>query len=199
MANREKLHAKERGKWKHDKWYAFGRSQNLSEMEQRKILTPSIAQEASYTLDNEGIYYFLGSGGGGGGGYGITLKTDLKESYEYILGLLNSRLLDWMLKRISSTFRGGYFAFSRQFIESLPIRTIDFSNPAEKEMHDRIAALVRAMLTLKQRQSATSSEQENIVLQSQIDTTDAEINNCVYTLYGLTKGEISIIDEVIEV
>ncbi|MFH1788120.1 MAG: N-6 DNA methylase, partial [Candidatus Altiarchaeota archaeon] len=63
--NRTLLESRERGKWKHDKWYAFGRTQNLSEMEQTKILTPSIASSVSFTLDKNDYYYFVGSGGGG--------------------------------------------------------------------------------------------------------------------------------------
>ena len=121
--NRTALESRERGKWKHNRWYAFGRSQNLSEMEQKKILTPSIAKSASFTLDSTDFYYFVGSGGGGGGGYGITLKPDEQMAYEYILGLLNSNLLDYFLKSFSSPFSGGYYAYNRQYIEQLPIRT----------------------------------------------------------------------------
>jgi hypothetical protein len=43
-ASRSILESRERGKWKHERWYAFGRSQNLSQMEQPKILTPIIVQ-----------------------------------------------------------------------------------------------------------------------------------------------------------
>ncbi len=92
-------------------------------MEQRKILTPSIAKSASFTLDSRDFYYFVGSGGGGGGGYGITLKPDEQMAYEYFLGLLNSNLLDAFLKSFSTPFSGGYYAYNRQYIEQLPIRS----------------------------------------------------------------------------
>ena len=82
--NKKLLELREHGKWKNDKWYALGRTQNLNQMEQTKILTPSIANSASYSLDLEDHFYFVGSGGGGGGGYGITLQNaDVKE-YQYI-------------------------------------------------------------------------------------------------------------------
>ncbi len=74
--NRKALEGRERGKWHHDKWYAFGRSQNLAEMEQEKILTPSIAKRASFTHDLDDFYYFIGSGGGGGGGYSRGYQRD---------------------------------------------------------------------------------------------------------------------------
>jgi hypothetical protein len=191
VENRKKLEAREHGKWKHAQWYAFGRSQNLSEMEQKKILTPSIAKIASFTLDIDNYFYFVGSGGGGGGGYGITLKPGEQLAYEYILGLLNSRVLDCYLKSFSSPFSGGYFAYNRQYIEKLPIRTIDFLNPSDKSCHDQVVVLVTLMLALHKQSAITPQEKE--LLQRGIEATDAQIDAIVYSLYGLTDAEIRIV------
>jgi hypothetical protein len=193
-ANRVILESRERGKWKHERWYAFGRSQNLSEMEQTKILTPSIASSASFTLDSKEFYYFVGSGGGGGGGYGITLKQDEQMAYQYILGLLNSKLLDAYLKAISSRFSGGYYAYNRQYIEQLPIRPINFTDPADTARHDRLVELVERMLTLHQQLAAAQTPHERTLLQRQIEATDGQIDRLVYELYGLTEEEIQIVE-----
>jgi preprotein translocase subunit SecY len=40
----------------------------------------------------------------------------VKESPKYILALLNSSVLDFYLKRISTTMRGGFFRYFTQFI-----------------------------------------------------------------------------------
>jgi hypothetical protein len=45
-------------------------------------------------------------------------------------------LLDFCLKRISTTMRCGFFRYFTPFIGRLPIRRIDFSKPAEKAEHD---------------------------------------------------------------
>jgi type I restriction-modification system DNA methylase subunit len=193
--NRTALESRERGKWKHNRWYAFGRSQNLSEMEQKKILTPSIAKSASFTLDSKDFYYFIGSGGGGGGGYGITLKSDDQMAYEYVLGLLNSNLLDYFLKSFSSPFSGGYYAYNRQYIEQLPIRTINFSDPTDKTRHERMVKSVEQMLSLQKQSVAAKTPDEKTRIQRQIDATDQQIDQLVYELYGLTKEEIKIIEE----
>ena len=194
--NRQRLEAREGGKWKHDKWYALGRTQNLSEMEQEKILTPSIANRASFTFDKTDYYYFIGSGGGGGGGYGITLKEEyLSLTYFYLLGLLNSKLIDWFLKQMSSPFRGGYYSYNRQYIAPLPIRTIDFSNQNDKAQHDKMVELVERMLDLHKRFAEVRTPTEKQMLQRQIDATDQQINTLVYELYGLTEGEIKIVEE----
>ncbi|MBA4419530.1 MAG: restriction endonuclease subunit M [Anaerolinea sp.] len=193
IENRKILEDREKGKWKHENWYAFGRSQNLSEMEQNKILTPSIANRSSFSIDDGCHYYFVGSGGGGGGGYGITLNNN-RLSNKYIVGLLNSKLLDYYLKSISSPFSGGYFAYNRQYIEQLPIHAIDFSNPLDVTKHDRMVALVENMLSLHERLSTAGLPQEKEMLQRQIDTTDRQIDALVYELYGLTAEEIKIVE-----
>ncbi len=193
--NQTKLEARERGKWKISRWYAFSRSQNLNEMEQKKILTPSIARLASFTLDSAGHYYFVGSGGGGGGGYGITLKQSELIAYEYVLGLLNSKLLDMYLQAHSTSFSGGYFAYNRQYIELLPIRSIDFNNPKEKAMHDTIVKLVDKMLELNKKKCTFPPSSKREKIDREIQITDEKIDELVYELYGITEEERKIIEE----
>ena len=188
--NKQKLELREHGKWKHDRWYAFGRSQNLYEMEQSKIITPSIAKSVSFTLDKNDYYYFVGSGGGGGGGYGITIKKSEPHKYEYFLGLLNSKLLDYFLKFISTQFSGGYYAFNRQYIEKLPI----YIN-TDKSRHDRMVELVETMLTLHKLRAQAKTAHDKDVIQRQINATDRQIDTLVYELYGLSNEEIRIVEE----
>lgn len=192
--NRDALEGRERGKWHHDKWYAFGRSQNLAEMEQEKILTPSIAKRASFTHDLDNFYFFIGSGGGGGGGYGITLKPETKESYRYLLALLNSKLLDTIVKSVSSPFANGYYAYNRQYIEQLPIRRIDFSDPVDKSRHDGLVQLVDKMLGLMPKLRTATADSVKAVLQNAVTAADQQIDRIVYELYGLTPDEIALVE-----
>jgi len=194
LQNRETLENRERGKMQHEKWYAFGRTQNLALHDCRKIMTGVLASKSRFTFDEEGVFYFMG--GGNAGGYGITLKSDGKENYLYILGLLNSALLDFNLKRISSPFRGGFFSYARRYIEKLPIHRIDFDNPAEKKMHDDLVALVERMLELNKRlapiRNTPCNEQDQLL--REINRTDSEIDNLVYKLYGLSEEERKVIE-----
>ena len=180
---------------RHESWYGYVYPKSVTLFARKKIITPSIAKVASFTLDTKGELYFVGSGGGGGGGYGIILDAECSVSYEYVLGLLNSRLLDNLLRQVSSPFANGYFAYNRQYIEQLPIRTIDFNDPADKARHDRMVALVEQMLELHKRLHATDSERDHELIQRQIDATDAQIDALVYELYGLSAEEIKIIEE----
>jgi hypothetical protein len=172
---------------KGDNWYAYGRNQALDVVPLPKIITPDLASSASYCYDPEGTYYFTG---GAAGGYGILPKESINANY--LLGLLNSRLLDWFHHQASTRFRGGYFSYESRFIKNLPIRIIDFHNPKEKGLHDDLGKLVEVMVGLrKQEQKAKGHELEQ--LKRQIEKTDTEIDDIIYILYNLTPGEIKIV------
>jgi hypothetical protein len=105
-----------------------------------------------------------------------------------------NRLNDY-LKTICTPFRGGYLALNRQFIEQLPIRPINFSDPADVARHDCMVKLVEQMLELHKRQAARKSQSDRDLYQRQIDATDREIDKLVYNLYALTEEEIRIVEE----
>jgi len=120
-------------------WYGYVYKKNHTRLSLPKLVVPSLANQSSFAPDLKGEYYFAGSGGGGGGGYGIILNKDESISYYYLLGVLNSKIATFFLKNISTTFRGGYMALNRQYIEKIPIRTINFDNIEDIVMHDKVA------------------------------------------------------------
>jgi hypothetical protein len=187
-ANKRLLESREKGRFRGSGWYMYGRQQNIDLMLLPKILVPDIADRASFALDESGAYAFTS-------GYGITLKRTVSESPKYILGLLNSRLLDFYLKSVSTAMRGGFFRYFTQFIARLPIRTIDFSNAADKARHDKMVALVDRMLEMnKKKHSGKLAPSELDRLEREIASTDAEIDELVYELYGISEEERAIIE-----
>jgi len=109
--------------------------------------------------------------------------------------LINAKLLFWNLRLISNRFRGGWITCTKQYFGTLPIRTIDFSDPEDVARHDRIVGLVERMLDLHKRLAEARIERERTVIQHQIDGTDHEIARLVYDLYFLTEEEIKIVEE----
>jgi hypothetical protein len=79
-------------------------------------------------------------------------------------------------------------------MEDFPIRAIDLTNPAEKQMHDELVALVDKMLELHKQLNKVSFESEKEPIQRQIAATDRSIDELVYKLYGLTEEEIKIVE-----
>ena len=187
--NRKYLEEREGGKMRGAGWFGYTRNQALDVMQESKVFTPDIAQRASFSLDGTGNVFFSG---GVAGGYGILVSDQYQRSY--ILGLLNSRLLDWYLHQSTTQMRGGYYSYEARFIRNLPIRTIDFSNPADAARHDQMVALVERMLDLHKKLAAAAIPADKELYKRQIEATDKQIDALVYELYGLTKDEIAIVE-----
>ena len=188
-ANKRYLEDRENGKMRGSRWYGYIYPKALDVMPLPKIFTPDIAPRAAYSLDETGVVFFTG---GVAGVYGILVKQ--RYSREYILGILNSRLMDWIHHKTATQMRGGWYSYESRFIRDLPIRVIDLADKTEKAAHDRIVKLVDSMLALHKQLAAAKSAAQKAILQRQIEATDAEIDRLVYDLYGLTAKEIAVVE-----
>jgi type I restriction-modification system DNA methylase subunit len=163
-------------------WWELRACDYYDEFEKPKIIVPAIVQRASYIFDREGVY--------SNDKTSIIVTDDL-----YLLGILNSKVPDYVMHSISSTKQGGYFEYKPMYLTQLPIRPINFSDPADRARHDRMVSLVTQMLDLHQRLHAATSTSDRELLQRQIDATDKTIDELVYELYGLTEEEIGVVGQ----
>jgi hypothetical protein len=154
--NRTLLEDRENGAFKGSDWYRFGRTQNLGMWEQPKLMVPYMITGLAAYLDAADNFYFINVTTGG---YGITAKSG-GPSLAYLCALMNSTVLDFYLKRVSTNFHGGYFAANKQFIEQLPIRVLNLKNAAERAQHDAIVRLVEWLLWLHREPSVTDSTRD---------------------------------------
>ena len=143
--------------------------------------------------ENRRDYCFMASGG-----FSIRVGDTCGLSPHYVLGLLNSSLLFWYLQIISNRFRGGWITCTKQYVGRLPIRTINFDDPADVARHDTMVVLVERMLDLHKKLHAATIPADKKLYQRQIEATDAEIDALVYELYGLTEEETAIVEGVRE-
>jgi hypothetical protein len=173
-------------------WYGYSAPRNLGLHDQAQIAVPLLADCGLFALIPEASRARLCPMASGG--FTIALSKHCRLKPEYVLGLLNSKLLFWRLGTMSNLFRGGWITCTKQYFGELPIRNIDFSNPIEKTRHDKIAQLAEQMLTFRQRHSAARTPQEKTALERQIAATDTQLDTLIYALYGLTDAEIKIVE-----
>ncbi len=163
------------------KWYEIQDTvAYYKEFEGPKIVYAEIATKGQFWLDDNGFYcdttaYILGS------------------DSRYLLGILNSRLWNFLFKTVSSEIRGGFLRWKRQYMAPLPIRTINPSDSADRAMHDEMVALVERMLRLHGEKEQAGARPAG-ELEGDIRRTDAAIDALVYRLYGLTDEEIKIVE-----
>ena len=164
------------------KWYEIQDSTDyFPEFEKPKVMLPDISLKGNFTFDDDGHYsantaYIIGN------------------SDKYLLGILNSRLTTFIYRGMSSTYLGGYLRFIQQYLEQLPIRTIDFNKPSEKATHDKLVSLVNRMLELHKKKNFLPPSAERDKIESEIAVTDEKIDDIVYGLYGIMEEERKIIE-----
>jgi hypothetical protein len=115
----------------------------------------------------------------------------------YLLGLLNSRLIDFYYKSIfgGNKMQGGYLRIGPPQLRQLPVRTIDLSDPTDKAQHDQLVGLVERMLDLHKQLVKVKVPQTQALLRRQIRAIDQQIDKLVYGLYSLTGEEIKVVEE----
>ena len=177
----EPFQEKAENRWdKGDYWWELRPCAYYGQFGKPKIIVPTIVKTASYFLDRDGFY--------------SNDKTTIIVSDDlYLYGLLNSKVLDFVMHQISATRRGGYFEYKPMYLAQLPIRTIDFDNPDDVEMHNEMVKLVDEMLE-RHRQLPNSTGEGRRITEALIETVDAEIDDLVYRLYGLSEDEIAIVE-----
>jgi len=188
LTNKKRLEEREKGKIRGPRWYGYIYLKNMTRQTIQKLCVPRLLDKLYAAYDEDGIHFLDNVDVGG-----LALKQVYKQQgLMFLLGLLNSRLLRWYFPFVSAPFRGGWLSANRQFLSQLPIRTINFSDPAEKAIHDRMVSLVERMLSLHKQSPRTPREKE--MLQREIESTDRAIDTLVYELYGLTEAEIKIVE-----
>ncbi|OPG47095.1 DUF7149 domain-containing protein [Helicobacter pylori] len=98
-----------------------------------------------------------------------------QEHAKFLVGLLNSRLLDWLFRKTSTNNHVNLYE-----LETLPIPQITKSN---KPTADKIIALVDKILQAKEKDPKANTQR-----------LEKEIDALVYQLYNLTDEEIKIIE-----
>ena len=155
-------------------WYQPVRFGTLKLFDGEKILSPGIVCKNKFTIDEHGYAFSFGNM------YAIVAK-DTNIQMRVLLGILNSKLIEFYLHCIAPVKQGGYFSYGATVLEKIPIVY------PQKNMEKEVRHIVDSIIAKKEQNP-------------QADTTDLEnqIDILVYLLYKLTYDEVRIIDPNIE-
>jgi type I restriction-modification system DNA methylase subunit len=173
------------------KWYGMMYLDSPASFAAPHLLTPSLSDRSNFALGTGDLFAT-----GTAGVTSVIPKASVKEKSFYLLGILNSSLMNFYAVGHSPVFSGGYYKFSAPYLKRLPIRLIDWTNRDEVSDHDGIVRLVERMLELhKKKREGKLTERELERIEREIAATDAEIDELVYELYGITAEERKVIEE----
>ena len=116
-------------------------------------------------------------------------------SYDYILGILNSKLIQKIFELMNPQMVGKVFAEIKViYAERLPVKNIDFKNNIEKQLYLQIDSLVKKNTELHLNSFNIKDPNTLKIIKRQINTIEKQIDQLVYQLYGLTDEEIKIVE-----
>ena len=150
-------------------WYALQRwgAKYHKEFEKEKIVWGNLATSPSYAFDDEKTYINAPT----------NLLTSNAENLNYLLALLNSKLLFFVFENIAYSRGGTFYEFKKVFVEQLPIvRANEKTETVLEKIVDCILAAKRANP------------------EADISALEAEIDELVYALYALTPEEIALVE-----
>ena len=139
------------------------------EFEQTKIVVPAITSRVEYAADYE--KHFSND------------KTSICVTSEpnYLLGLLNSKVLWWFIRQTAASKQGGFYEFKPMYVSTLSIPAA----PSEKQKP--VERLVGRILSAKQRDAGAD-----------VSAWERELDDLVFALYGLTPDEIKLVEGAAE-
>ena len=145
----------------------FGRAQGINYGGIPKLLAPEISFGGNFMFDSNGQYYSTTTI------YGYIKKEDNSISYETLLAIMNSRLCWWFLKNTGTVLANGYYRYKPAYLKPMPIPNVSI------EADSAIRTMIKNLLVLK------DGKEKKIVMD--------KIEQEVFSLYGLTKDEITIV------
>jgi SAM-dependent methyltransferase len=136
-AHERQLRDREGGKFDDGKWYRFGRNQNIDKQELPKLGVPQTVSHLSAFGDPRGECFFNNVRING-----ILERDDKAYSLWFLLGVLNTKALDFFFRHTAKPKDRGYFEANKQFIAPLPV-------PSAKPKDQKpVAALARKLADL---------------------------------------------------
>lgn len=152
-----------------------------------KLIVPYRAESNRFAYDNE--QYF----NDGGDIRALVLKANSNYKLKYLLGILNSKLMNWYYGFIGKP-KGKSREYFNEPMALIPIRSIDINNPNDVILQNKLVSLSDQMVLIQKQFHNAKSESDKNLLKQKIDLIDNQIDSLVYKLYGLAEAEIKIVE-----
>ncbi|MBI2576249.1 hypothetical protein HYV84_03475, partial [Candidatus Woesearchaeota archaeon] len=112
-------------------------------------------------------------------------------SLKYLLGILNSSVINYYYHKLYSMVHisGGYLRFFTPYVKQIPIRFNESYKTKIIVLVEEIEDLYDKLSRIKDKQTDQKAQ-----LEKEIQKLDAEIDEEVYNLYGITEEEKKIIE-----
>jgi hypothetical protein len=116
-------------------WFEYPNAGHPSVFIEPKIIVPDISTCNNFSIDRDGFFCLKTC---------YTINTKSTFNIHFLLGILNSNLLEFYFKRISPFISGGYYRYMSGYLEQLPIRFPQ--TPEEEALASQITSCIEQIL-----------------------------------------------------
>ena len=129
-------------------WFGLSIPQNrkLFDNAKEKLLVPNYSTTNKFAYDNESFYTLTDT-------YVIVPKT-AAVSLKYVLGILNSRLMNFFYRATTKLKRDGYMEYVNRPLSEIPIKKLNLENTSDKATHAEIVKEVEELIALSKQRMA---------------------------------------------
>jgi hypothetical protein len=117
----------------------------------------------------------------------LLLKQEFNLYYQFILSLLNSRVLNWYYANNFSNYSELTVNISKTYLEQLPIPKL---LEIDRKTISRVTEIVDSIQTVTQEEGYLN----NPAKQTKVKELENQVDQMVYRLYGLNDEEIAIVE-----
>jgi type I restriction-modification system DNA methylase subunit len=125
----------------------------------------------------------------------FTIRGESKMHELFLLGIVNSKLVEFFWKVMFSDFKSSFPQVTIYSLSQVPVIDSRGKSEGHNSAHDRLVALVGKMLMLTPALHTAKTDADRHALENALAKTDRDIDQLVYALYSLTPEEIEIVEE----
>jgi type I restriction-modification system DNA methylase subunit len=159
-------------------WYELRGCSYYDKFQKTKIIYPRINVRPNFVIDYEGYFTQDSS---------FIIPSDSK----YLVGVLNSRLMQYYAQKTCSMLRGGYYDYRYQYVELFPIAK------GTPEQIEKIESMVDELTELNKKlnELGDKNTSKRAQIEEKIREREAVINELVFKIYEINREEKKIIED----
>lgn len=178
-------------KMKDNEFYKYSAARSLAEYEQPKIMIPDMLVQNRVGYDERGTFFH-------GPAIHSVLFNELVKDVDplFYLATLNSKIFWFFITQTSTVLRGNTYRLTPEFLNLFPLPRLDLTDPNTAKKYQNVVNLVKEIISLNRRlleiDDKITDEQNKI--EDRIKRLEEVIDSMIYSFYGLTEEDISIIE-----
>jgi len=168
-----------------DTFWAYGRTQSLTKLDDPKLIVRVLSLAPQYMLDTEGL---VTPGGGDGGPYYLVRpEATCPYSINVVQAILSHPAVDAFVAARGRLYRGSYVVHRKAFLSVVPMP--ELSAAEQQEIEVAVNEMQGIVVQLRSEQDAAI----HTALTGRFQVLRTKVNDVLSTAYGLTEAHMAAI------